>query len=276
MPLIGLPLVGQAARLVEGFGRYSLLIARAFTLPRDLRLRLYLRNLRTQMVRTGVDSIPIVLLATAFSGGVTAVQALYQQQDPTIPLPASAIGTFTEEAVLLELGTLVTAFVLSGRVGARIAAELGTMRVTEQLDAMKVMASDPVRVLVVPRFLACVLVIPLLTVISNVCGVMGGWLIITRFYGADPVPYERFSSQFINSYDIASGLIKSVFYGAGIGLIACWKGFSCKPGAQGVGEATTHSFVTSFVTIILMTLVLAKVLNDIDFMIHGGVDSVFR
>jgi phospholipid/cholesterol/gamma-HCH transport system permease protein len=161
-------------------------------------------------------------------------------------------------------------------VGCSLTAELGTMKVTEQLDAMRAMASDPIRVLVVPRFVACVVMIPPLTVASNLCGVLGGWLVTTVFYDTDSTLYWRYSAIFVSWFDIASGLIKALFFGAAIGIIACYKGFSCRPGAEGVGSATTDSFVTSFLTIILMSLVLAKVLNDIDFIIHGGVDSIFR
>jgi len=175
-----------------------------------------------------------------------------------------------------QIGPVLAAVMLAGRVGCALTAELGSMRVTEQLDAMRAMGTDPVRVLVVPRFIACVVMIPPLTVVSNLCGVLGGWLITTKFYDADPILYMRFSEIFVSWFDIISGLVKSVFFGGAIGVIACWKGFSCKPGAEGVGEATTDSFVTSFLAIILLSLVLAKVLNDIDFWIHGGVDSVFR
>ncbi|HYF15387.1 MAG TPA: ABC transporter permease [Phycisphaerales bacterium] len=260
-------------RLVAEFGEFTRFTGAVFRGILSTRSWARRERIGRQLFFVGTTSVPVLALTGGFIGMILAFEGYRQFQSIG---QETRLGAVINLSVVKQIGPVLAAVMLAGRVGCALTAELGTMRVTEQLDAMKVMASDPVRVLVVPRFLACVLVIPLLTVISNVCGVLGGWLIITRFYGADPVPYERFSAQFINSYDIASGLIKSVFYGGGIGLIACWKGFSCKPGAQGVGEATTHSFVTSFVTIILMTLVLAKVLNDIDFMIHGGVDSVFR
>ncbi len=137
------------------------------------------------------------------------------------------------------------------------------------------MASDPVRVLVVPRVVACVAMIPVLTVVSNLCGVIGAWLICTKFYSADPDAYWRFSRQFVTGYSIFNGLIKSVSYGAAIGIISCYKGFNCQPGAEGVGKATTNAFVSSFLAIIFLSLILAKLLNDIDFIIHGGTQSVF-
>jgi phospholipid/cholesterol/gamma-HCH transport system permease protein len=260
MPLFAVPLVGQTTRLIEGFGRYSLLIARAFNVPRDLRLGLYLRNLRTQMVRTGVDSIPIVALATAFSGGVTAVQALYQQQDPTIPLPASVIGTFTEEAVLLELGTLVTAFVLCGRVGARIAAELGTMRVTEQIDALEAMGVNSRSYLIVPRVLAGVLMFPVLYVLASTVGMLAGALVAWNSPELSVATFWTGARAFFKPYNVVFGLIKSLVFGFAITSVSCYKGYYTRGGAEGVGTATTQATVLSCVFVLLADYLCAVIL----------------
>jgi phospholipid/cholesterol/gamma-HCH transport system permease protein len=258
MPLTAVPLVGQTTRLVEGFGRYSLLLARAFNLPRDLKLKLYLRNLRTQMVRVGVDSIPIVALATAFSGGVAAVQAVYQLENPLLPM--TLVGTFTQQAVFLELGTLVTAFVLCGRVGARIAAELGTMRVTEQIDALEAMGINSRSYLVVPRVLAGVLMFPVLYVLACLVGMLAGALVAWSTDGLSVTTYWQGARTFFRPYDVTFGLIKAVVFGFAITSISCFKGYYTRGGAEGVGTATTQATVLSCVFVLLADYVCAVVL----------------
>jgi phospholipid/cholesterol/gamma-HCH transport system permease protein len=121
-----------------------------------------------------------------------------------------------------------------------------------------------VRVLVAPRFVACIVMIPVLTVVSNICGIFGGWLVTTQFYGVDQTGYWEFTRLFIDWFDVFTGLLKSLFFGGAIALISCYKGFTCRSGAQGVGEATTEGFVSSFIAIVLLNLVLAKFLNDVD------------
>jgi phospholipid/cholesterol/gamma-HCH transport system permease protein len=272
-PVYAVANLGVAVReRIAAFGAFTRFFLS--TLAGVLHPRSWLRRDRLwrQLFFVGTTSVPVLALTGGFIGMILAFEGFRQFQ--TIKQEAR-LGGVINLSMVKQIGPVLAAVMLAGRVGCSLTAELGSMRVTEQLDAMRAMGSDPVRVLVVPRFLACTLMIPPLTVVSNLCGVIGGWLITTRFYDADASLYIRFSQQFVNWYDISSGLIKSVFFGAGIGLIACWKGFTCKPGAEGVGEATTDSFVTGFVTIIIMSLVLAKVLNDIDFLIHGGVDSVF-
>jgi phospholipid/cholesterol/gamma-HCH transport system permease protein len=263
----------RAFHAFAGFGRFSVFCGQVAAGVFDRRAWFRRDRLLHQLYLVGTTSMPVVGLTGAFIGMLLALEGYRQFQ--TIAQEAR-LGGVINLGLVKQLGPVLAAVMLAGRVGCSLTAELGTMRVTEQLDAMRAMGSDPVRVLVVPRFLACVLVIPALTVVSNLCGVIGGFLITTRFYDADQDLYWRYSSQFIGWFDIVSGMVKSVFFGAGIGLVACWKGFSCKPGAEGVGEATTDSFVTAFLTIIAMSLVLAKLLNDIDFMLHGGVDSVFN
>ncbi|MFO0855818.1 MAG: ABC transporter permease [Phycisphaerales bacterium] len=226
-----------------------------------------------QMFFVGTMSVPVLALTGAFIGMILAFEGY--RQFAAIG-QESRLGGIINLSIVKNIGPVLAAVMLAGRVGCALTAELGSMKVTEQLDAMRAMGSDPIRVLVVPRFLACTLMIPPLMIVSIVCGVIGGWLVTTRFYDADPALYTRFSQQFVNWFDLVNGMVKTIFYGMGIGLISCWKGFSCKPGAEGVGQATTNSFVTSFITIIAMTLVLAKLLNDIDFIIFGGVQSVFR
>ncbi len=220
-----------------------------------------------QLYRIGSTSIPVLILTGAFIGAVLALEsfngfASIGQQN--------RIGGVISISIVKQIGPVLAAVMLAGRVGCSLAAELGSMRVTEQLDAMSVMAADPVRVLVVPRVLACVAMIPALTIVSNAFGIFGGWVVSTQLYNANPIQYWEFTESMLTWFDVFNGLVKSVFFGLAIGLIACYKGFHCKPGAAGVGAATTAAFVTSFVAIIILNLVLAKVLNDIDLIRTSG------
>jgi phospholipid/cholesterol/gamma-HCH transport system permease protein len=259
-------------RVVE-FGQFARFVAATWRGLKAFKTWGRRDRLWRQMYFVGTTSVPVLAITGGFIGMILAFEGFRQFQ--TIGQEAR-LGGVINLSVVKQIGPVLAAVMLAGRVGCSLTAELGTMKVTEQLDAMRAMGSDPIKVLVVPRFVACVLMIPPLTITSNLCGVLGGWLITTKFYSSDSTLYWRYSEAFVSGFDIFSGMTKSVFYGAGIGIISCYKGFSCKPGAEGVGAATTDSFVTSFLTIILMSLVLAKVLNDIDFWLHGGVDSVFR
>jgi len=260
-------------RRVVGFGRFTRFVGETVRGVGAVRTWARRDRIGRQLSFVGTMSIPVLAVTGGFIGMILAFEGYRQFQSIG---QEGRLGGVINLSVVKQIGPVLAAVMLAGRVGCSLTAELGSMRVTEQLDAMRAMGADPVRVLVVPRFLACVFMIPALTVVSNLCGVLGGWLVVTRFYDADPTLYLRYSEVFVTWFDLLSGLVKSVFFGAGIGLVACWKGFSCKPGAEGVGEATTASFVTSFLCIILMSLVLAKVLNDVDYWIHGGVDSIFR
>jgi len=218
-------------------------------------------RLGRQLYRIGVTSVPVLVLTGGVTGAILAIEgydqfAAFGQED--------RLGMVVNLSILKQIGPLLAAVMLAGRVGCALAAELGSMRVTEQIDAMRVMGANPVHVLVDPRLVACVVMIPTLTIVSNVFGVLGGWLVTTKFYGVDGLRFWWFSANFIDWYDIFTGIFKSVFFGAAIALVACWKGFTCRKGAQGVGRATTESFVLSFVAIVVLNLVLAKVLNDID------------
>jgi phospholipid/cholesterol/gamma-HCH transport system permease protein len=258
---------------VIGFGQFMRFFMATIRGLAPLRTWTRRERLWRQLYFVGTTSVPVLAITGGFIGMILAFEGYRQFQSIG---QEARLGGVINLSVVKQIGPVLAAVMLAGRVGCSLTAELGTMKVTEQLDAMRAMGSDPVRVLVVPRLVACVVMIPPLTVVSNVCGVLGGWVITTQFYTTDSGLYWRYSEAFVNWFDLFSGLIKSVFFGAGIGIIACYKGFSCRPGAEGVGSATTDSFVTSFLTIILMSLVLAKVLNDVDFWIHGGVESVFR
>jgi len=146
---------------------------------------------------------------------------------------------------------------LAGRVGGSLSAELGTMKVTEQIDALTTLAANPIRYLVVPRFLACLLLIPFLTVYCDVIGVLGGYVVVVMIYGGSAHDYWYYSQRGIETFDIMAGVSKSILFGGVIALVSCYKGFHCKPGAEGVGRAATESFVLSFITILIINFFMA-------------------
>lgn len=224
-------------------------------------------RLGKQLFFVGTTSVPVLMLTGAFIGMILGFEGFPQFASIG---QEGRLGGVINLSLAKQLGPVLAAVMLAGRVGCALTAELGSMRVTEQLDAMRAMAADPVRVLVCPRVVACVVMIPILVVFSNLMGVAGGWVIVTRWYGADDVLYWKYTELFVDWFAVVNGLIKSVAFGLAIGLIACYKGFHCKPGAEGVGRATTESFVTSFLAIILLNLVLAKSLNDFDLLILKG------
>ena len=252
---------------LAGFGRFTLFCGSTwrwlFAAPRQWGR---FSTLMPQFYHIGTRSIPVVMIVGGFIGMVLAIETYAQfaalgMQD--------TLGGIIDISVVKQIGPVLAAVMLAGRVGGSVSAELGTMRVTEQLDAMRVMGADPIAHLVVPRVVACVLMIPVLTVFSNLTGVYGGYLIIVLGYGVSHEAHWEFSQFFVTNYDIFSGLIKSVVFGLVIGLVSCYKGFHCEPGAAGVGRAATAAFVTSFIGIIVTNLFLAKFLNDLYKVIYG-------
>lgn len=232
------------------------------------------RLLGPQLYMVGVASIPVVATTGAFIGMILALEGYEQFRAIG---QEGRLGGIINVSVVKQIGPVLAAVMVAGRVGGALAAELGTMRVTEQIDALRAMAADPIPYLVLPRVIACVLMTPLLTIYSDLLGVWGGWLVTVKFYGVSNYEYWDFTQFFINWWEPVSGLIKSVFFGLSIGLIACYKGFNCGSGASGVGRAATEAFVMSFLAIIAINLVLAKLLNDINMMfLLDGVVSAFE
>ena len=159
---------------------------------------------------------------------------------------------------------------VAGRVGGALTAELGTMRVTEQISALTVMGADPIRQLVVPRFLACLLLIPFLTVYCDLVGVLGGYAVVIWAYGESSVDYWYYSAQGIETFDVMAGVVKSLFFGGAIALVSCYKGFHSRPGAGGVGRATTEAFVLSFIAILIINLFMAILFQSVYAAIWGS------
>lgn len=201
----------------------------------------------------GVRSIPVVAVTGLFIGMVLAVQAYEQFHFLHME---SKLGAAINATLVRELGPTLAATMLAGRVGSAMAAELGTMRVTEQIDALRALGANPIQYLVVPRFLSCFLLIPLLTAVADAIGIFGGWLIGTQVLKIDSFYWWLHSKQFIAIYDVECGLMKSFFFGGAIALVSCYQGFHCGAGAEGVGQASTRSFVWSFVAILVIDFFL--------------------
>ena len=193
---------------------------------------------------------------------VLAVQSYYQFRQLGLETRLGAVINMT---LVRELGPVLAATMLAGRVGSSMAAELGTMRVTEQIDALAAMGANPIRYLVVPRFLACLLLIPLLTIMADFMGVAGGHFYSVMVLGIDLHHYWHNAALFVGEYDIFVGIFKSVFFGAAIAMVSCYQGFHCTAGAEGVGRAATAAFVYSFVLILILDLLLGIALDAIYF-----------
>ena len=236
-------------------GRFSLMVAEI--LRGLVEVRIWVPRAFTEAWNIGVGSLFIVLLISAFAGAVTALQAGYQFQGS---LPMYVVGTLVVSSIVLELGPVLTGLILAGRIGARYAAELGTMRVTEQIDALESLGRSPTSHLIIPRVVAGLIMIPALTVFANIMGVLAGW------WGAKlvlPLTDQDFiygAQYYYRSFDGWYSLIKAVFFAAAITLIPCYVGFNTQQGAEGVGKATTGAVVASSVIILLLDTLLARIL----------------
>ncbi|VTU02100.1 Probable permease of ABC transporter OS=Blastopirellula marina DSM 3645 GN=DSM3645_18876 PE=4 SV=1: Permease [Gemmataceae bacterium] len=227
------------------------------------------RELLRVAFQVGYASAGVVGVTGLFIGMVLAVQAYGQFH--TIGLETS-LGAIIHMSVVRELGPVLAAIMLSGRVGSAMAAELATMRVTEQLDALACLGVDPVKYLVAPRLLACVLLAPLLTVLADLLGLAGSTLISLYVYQIDGHHYWRHTQEFVKVWDVFTGLVKAVIFGGVLSLIACHRGFHGRAGAEGVGRAATEAFVWSFVAILVIDLFLAMFANTLYSMLWPPVN----
>jgi phospholipid/cholesterol/gamma-HCH transport system permease protein len=208
----------------------------------------------------GYQSLFVVMVTGFFIGMVLAVQSFSQFSSLGF---GSWTGKIINVSVIRELGPVLAATMLAGRIGSSMAAELATMRVNEQIDALSCLGVNPIHYLVVPRFLACVLLIPLLTASADLAGILGGAMICLRVYGLEPTYYWQHSSDTIHLWDVFAGMVKPVFFGGTIALISCHRGFRSGAGAAGVGRAATEAFVLSFVGILVLDFFLALFLNSL-------------
>ena len=212
------------------------------------------------MYEVGVRSVPVIAVTGLFIGMVLAVQSydtlrMYRLE--------SRIGSVINVSLVKELGPVLAATMLAGRVGCAMAAEIGTMRVTEQIDALKALGAEPISYLVVPRFLACFWLIPALTLVADGVGILGGWVVSVQLLGVSDHFFWMYSQNFITAFDVVSGVMKSMFFGGAIAVIACHRGFHCGSGAEGVGRAATNSFVCSFIAILVLDLIMVLLLNNL-------------
>lgn len=205
--------------------------------------------LARQMQFVGVESVPIVLMTAFFTGGVLALQS-YNGLGSSA-LANTQVGKLVALSMLRELGPVLGALMLSSRVGAAMAAELGTMRVTEQIDALFTLATNPVRYLVVPRILACVLMLPILVILANIMGIWGGEVVATKVLGVPGHQYMETTYAAIKTIDMQMALVKAAVFGLLVGLMSTYHGFNAGNGAEGVGRATTQAVVYAAVAILV-------------------------
>jgi phospholipid/cholesterol/gamma-HCH transport system permease protein len=273
MPVSFIEGVGRrTTNMIATFGDFWIFVAKTFgNLGPNLLRWKNLKNVLPQMYDVGTKSVPVVSITGAFIGMVLAVESFTQFKAIG---QETRLGSVINLSVVKQIGPVLAAVMLAGRVGGALTAELGTMNVTEQLDALRVMGADPIRVLVVPRFVACLLLTPMLTIYSDFLGVIGGYFISVRSLGVPSDPYWRYSATGVDNWQIFEGLTKSFFFGAAIALIGCYKGFTCGSGASGVGRACTESFVASFIAIIVLNFFFAQVSKDWYIAIFG-VKSIF-
>jgi phospholipid/cholesterol/gamma-HCH transport system permease protein len=213
------------------------------------------RNIFKQMLEIGVKSLPVVIVTAVFTGMVFALQTYTGFKR----FGAEAlVGTVVALSMTRELGPVLTSLIVSGRAGAAMAAELGTMRVTEQIDALETLATNPVKYLIVPRFIAGLIILPALTICSDIIGITGGYVVTVGLFETSSVVYWKRTWDFLETSDIYNGLIKACFFGAAISLISCYKGFYTSGGAEGVGKATTGAVVLSSMTILIADYFLSN------------------
>jgi phospholipid/cholesterol/gamma-HCH transport system permease protein len=253
----GLQVIGRrGVNFISRLGGLSLMLGKFLVslkeIPRSLGL------IFEQLYVLGVKSLPLIVIISIFVGAVSAWQAAYQFK--FIGAPLRYLGHAVGKAVVIELAPVLSAIVFAGRVGAGVTAELGTMRVTEQIDALESMGINPIRYLVMPRVLACLCMVPFLVIFANFVAIVGA--LVVSMVGVD-VSSETFLNGFRNSFkmgDFINGLIKAGVFGLIIGVVGCYEGFNTYGGAQGVGKATTTSVVISSVLILVFNFVFAIIL----------------
>ena len=249
-------LIKKIISLFEGMGRYFNLMGEIFRSYESWRK--FLPESINQMVVIGTKSLPIVILTSFFTGMVSSVQAAYQMESTLTP--KWFVGSLVGETVLLELAPVITALVLAGRIGATIAAEIGTMRVTEQIDALETLSIDPVAYLVFPRLLATIIMFPIIIIVADVFGILGGILAAMNSLDVDSYQFLKGFKMWFKPWDAWYGIIKGLSFGLAITSISCYFGFYAKGGAAGVGKATTSSVVSSCIAIMILDYVLASLL----------------
>lgn len=216
-----------------------------------------LKNILKQMEEVGINSIPVVLITGAFTGAVLALQSYIGFKR----FNAEAfVGSVVALSITRELGPVLTGLMVSGRVGSAMAAELGTMQVTEQIDALYTLAVNPIKYLIVPRLLAAFLMMPVLVTFADLIGIAGGYLVSVKILGSNPHIYMERTWNYLEFNDIYSGLLKACVFGIIIAIISCYQGFYTQGGAEGVGRATTKAVVISCLLILVFNYIITALL----------------
>jgi phospholipid/cholesterol/gamma-HCH transport system permease protein len=243
---------------LKGFGRLSIMLGRTLGALRHLFSSMHL--VIAQMYFMGVRSVWLIFITSIFTGGVSAWQAAYQFKGY---VPLRYLGGAIGKAVMIELAPVLTALVIAGRVGAGIAAELGTMKVTEQIDAMETMGVDPIRYLVMPRFVAGIIMLIVLTMLADFVAMVGAMVVAVNLVGIETETFINGFRQMFFLRDFFSGLVKAAGFGAVISMMGCYHGFSATGGAEGVGLSTTQAVVGAAVLILISDYVMATLLFQI-------------
>lgn len=243
--------IGRAARFVWGglvacFG--SIFRPRSYAL------------IFTQMNIIGVRSVPVIMVTGAFVGMTLAIQAYDQLAFMGLE---ERLGVLINVSVVKELGPVLAAVMLAGRIGGALTAELGTMKVTEQIEAIRSIGTDPVKYLVAPRVLACFLLTPFLIIYADLLGILGGYFVSVMQLGVNSGAYWSYSANGVELWDVSIGVIKGFFFGGAIASISCYKGFNCREGAEGVGRACTEAFVASFISILALNFAMGVIFKAV-------------
>ena len=234
--------------------------------------RPYPKTLLPNFYQVGVKSVPVVSITGMFIGMVLAVQTY--DAFKTMKLE-SRLGSVINRSMVTELGPVLAATMMAGRIGGAIAAEIGTMKVTEQIDALRCLGTNPIHYLVVPRFIACVTLIPLLSVIADFVGILAGAIVSTTVLRVDSFYYWQHSSSLVGLWEVFTGLGKAFVFGAEIAIISCFRGFQSGAGAEGVGRAATQAFVQSFIAILGTDFVLNVAFNNAYYFLWPDAEMEF-
>ncbi len=240
---------------LQMLGRIGIFFAQIF--QAFFSLKIYWRQIFKQMIEVGYLSLPVVGLTAIFTGAVLALQSYTGFSRFNAE---SSIASVVVLSITRELGPVLAGLMLAGRVGAAIAAEIGTMKVTEQIDALYTLNTNPLKYLVVPRVVAGVITLPLLVIIADIIGVFGGYLVSIYKLGFSPYSYLKSTFEFLESQDVISGLIKASVFGFIVTSMGCYHGYNSKRGAQGVGIATTNAVVSASIFILLTNYVITGIL----------------
>lgn len=247
--------IGRATlAFLEAAGRLALFTLTA--LSHCVRPPFYLRHIGRQMVEIGYYSLPVVGLTAVFTGMVLALQSYSGFSRFSAE---SAIATVVVLSITRELGPVLAGLMVAGRIGAAMAAELGTMRVTEQVDALTTLSTNPYKYLVAPRLIAGTTMLPILVLIADIIGVFGGYLVSVYRLGFNPSGYINNTWQYLEFMDVVSGLVKAAAFGFVISLMGCYHGYHSRGGAQGVGAATTNAVVSSSILILVLNYLLTGI-----------------